>query len=273
MRFLFVLIIIACLGLGSWYALKHGDQVLRLMPINVASGEFQTLEIRHPADEIMQNHKRELLKNQSYTFLETKLLFHPYLLMDVKFAKPQGGTEEGVLLWGLHDGEMVIKTASWETSHGFEDCLIARANSNDLKIIAALNELGGSAEKEKLYAFFKIEPETMDKWIEHCRSKKLIVMQQQTLRLHLQNHRLVSNPITHFDQQLVAQPAMPAHRIKGKYSISQIKNLAQMAFGSAFAIRRTEEIYLPVYAIPVQNPDGSILTTYWNALNGQRIDF
>jgi len=41
--------------------------------------------------------------------------------------------------------------------------------------------------------------------------------------------------------------------------------------GKDFAIRKTTEIFLPVYSIVVQNPDGSQMTTYWNALNGKRL--
>jgi len=47
---------------------------------------------------------------------------------------------------------------------------------------------------------------------------------------------------------------------------------AKAAFGDDFAIRKTTEIFLPVYSIVVQNPDGSHMTTYWNALNGKNID-
>jgi len=43
-------------------------------------------------------------------------------------------------------------------------------------------------------------------------------------------------------------------------------------FGEDFAIRRTREVYLPVYEIGVQHTDGSILTTYWNGLTGKQID-
>ena len=43
-------------------------------------------------------------------------------------------------------------------------------------------------------------------------------------------------------------------------------------FGEDFVIRKTQEVYLPIYNIAVQNPDGSILTTYWNGVNGQQVD-
>jgi hypothetical protein len=62
-----------------------------------------------------------------------------------------------------------------------------------------------------------------------------------------------------------------APRIARKYSPSQIEKITQAAFGPGFTIRKTNEIYLPIYAISVLNPDGTIFTTYWNALNGKKL--
>jgi hypothetical protein len=59
--------------------------------------------------------------------------------------------------------------------------------------------------------------------------------------------------------------------VKKRYRSSQIETIAKAAFGNDFAIRKTTEIFLPVYSIVVQNPDGSQMTTYWNALNGKRL--
>ena len=56
-----------------------------------------------------------------------------------------------------------------------------------------------------------------------------------------------------------------------RFRTSQIETTAKAAFGNDFAIRKTTEIFLPVYSIVVQNPDGSQMTTYWNALNGKKL--
>jgi hypothetical protein len=47
--------------------------------------------------------------------------------------------------------------------------------------------------------------------------------------------------------------------------------MSRAAFGNDFAIRRTIDLFLPVNCIVVQNPDGSIHTSHWNALNGKQI--
>jgi hypothetical protein len=272
MRIGIFLLTLCILGGGGWYAWKHGAQIHQFVQQGLPYSEFRTLEIRYSADEIMQLHKNELLKNKNYSFLEPRLLFYPYLLMEVKYSKEGGATNEGSLLWGLHDGEMVTHTASWEKTHGFEDCLAAKATKNDFKIIEALITNGNAIDREKFYNLFSVDQDVIDRWVESCREKKLIAVSGNKFRLHFQNPHLQTEPITIVDQPLVTQPAKQSHKVKGHYSISQITQFAQTAFGTDFAIRKMQEVYLPVYSILVQNPDGSVLTTYWNALNGKKME-
>ncbi|MFZ0565237.1 MAG: hypothetical protein WAM28_03545 [Chlamydiales bacterium] len=231
--------------------------------------EFHTLEIRYTAEEIMAAHKQELLKRKGYNYLEPKLMFYPYLLMDVKYSKSGFLTGEGILLWSLTDGEMVIDTTSWEQTHGYEDCLLTKVDKNDIKILKTIIEVGGAIDRERLYQKFKVDHDILDDWIESCKSKKLIVMSGNQFRLHFENPRLEIRPVTHLHQAIVTQPAKYSLRMKKRYTPSQIMKLSQIIFGNDFAIRKTQEVFLPVYIIAIQNPDGSLLTTHWNALNGK----
>ncbi|MFN0064647.1 MAG: hypothetical protein ACKVOH_00235, partial [Chlamydiales bacterium] len=79
-------------------------------------------------------------------------------------------------------------------------------------------------------------------------------------------------PITHLAEPLVTQEGKSNVKMKKRYSVSQIRKLTEIAFGTNFAIRKMQQVFLPVYMISVQNPDGSVRTTHWNALNGQRFD-
>jgi hypothetical protein len=271
MRITGILVALCLLASGGWYLWQRTDHTAFTDP-TLAMGEFRTLEIRHTAEEVMQTQKAYLLKQASYTFLEPKLLFYPYLCMDVKYAKAQGETGEGTLLWGLEDGEMVIHTGTWEKTHGFEDCLAVNADKHDFHIIDILLRNGGSVDKEKFYQQLHTDPKIVERWLQNCQEKKLIVTQGNKFRLHFQTPKMQTSPVTTLDQPLVAQPTKHSHKIRGRYSPNQIKRLAETAFGDDFAIRKTEVVFLPVIAILVQNPDGSILTTYWNALNGKRFD-
>jgi hypothetical protein len=229
------------------------------------------LEVRYSAETIMEAHRKELLKGSDHVFLEPTLKFVPYLLMDVKYIRNSEKTGEGVILWGLVDGEMVINTATWEVTHGFTDCIASNATRYEFKIINALAARGGAWDRDGLSKFLNIENSILDTWVDSCRKKSLIVQNGNTYRLHLQNPKLQVIPETKLEQWLVTKPTKHALRVKKRYRASQIETTAKAAFGHEFAIRKTTEIFLPVYSIVVQNPDGSQMTTYWNALNGKRL--
>ena len=78
-------------------------------------------------------------------------------------------------------------------------------------------------------------------------------------------------PETKLEHCLVTKPTKKAIRVKRRYRPAQIEAIARAAFGNDFAVRKTTEIFLPVHSIVVQNPDGTKMTTYWNALNGKRL--
>lgn len=231
---------------------------------------FQTLEVRYSAESIMEAHRKDLLKDSDHVFVEPSLKFIPYLLMDVKYTRSQEKTGEGIILWGLVDGEMVINTSTWEKTHGFTDCITSNATRQEFKIINALASRGGTWDREGLSKFLNLENNILDTWVESCRKKSLIVQMGNSYRLHLQNPRLQVIPETKLEHWLVTKPSKHAQRVKRRYRPAQIEVTARAAFGHDFAIRKTTEIFLPVYSIVVQNPDGSQMTTYWNALNGKR---
>jgi hypothetical protein len=256
---------------GSYWTWNYHPKVRTKIEDLLSSATFQTLEVRYSAESIMDAHRKELLKDSDHVFLEPTLKFVPYLLMDVKYNRSYDKTGEGVILWGLVDGEMVINTGTWEKTHGFTDCIASNATRQEFRIINALASRGGYWDRDGLSKFLNIENNILDTWVDSCRKKSLIVQNGNTYRLHLQNPKLQVIPETKLDQWLVTKPTKHALRVKKRYRPTQIENIAKAAFGSDFAIRKTTEIFLPVYSIVVQNPDGSQMTSYWNALNGKRL--
>lgn len=271
MRIVTLLIACVVLALGGFWAWIYFPGFRSKIEDYLSSGTFQTLEVRFSAESIMEKHRRELLKDSDHVFLEPTLKFVPYLLLDVKYLRSNERTGEGVILWGLVDGEMVINTGTWEKTHGFTDCIASNATRHEFKVINALASHGGAIDRDGLSKFLNIENNVLDSWVDSCRKKSLIVQNGNTFRLHLQNPRLQVIPETKLDQWLVTKPTKRALRVKKRYRPSQIENIAKAAFGNEFAIRKTTEIFLPVYSIVVQNPDGSQMTSYWNALNGKRL--
>lgn len=271
MRLFTTLIILAGFGFGGWWLWNNNPQVRNLLSSYVENGEFLTLEARFTPEQIMQQHRQELLSDDKHTYLDPSLKFHPYLLMEVKFTQPDKKTREGVILWSMVDGEMVLNTETWEKTHGFEDAIRAKANPTDFKVLNVLARHNGSFTKGELEKELHLEADIVQPWIESVKQKRLITQKGDQLQLHLQNPKLNVAPQTKVTQWLVTKPYNHAQRETTKYSSSQLTRIAEAAFGSDFTIRTTSNVFLPVYSIEVQNPDGSVLTSFWNALNGQRI--
>ncbi len=271
MRFIFTLLSLGALGYGGWWTNLHHPEFKNQIIEYVNRGSFHTLEVRYTANQIMEVHRRDLLKDNRHKYLEPQLKFYPYLMMEVKYNTTPEKTREGIILWDLRDGEMVIDTRAWEKTHGFGDCIHASTDRHEFKILNILARKGGSIDRDGLSQALRVENDVLDAWIDSCRRKKLIVQAGNRYRLHLQNPKLKTVPETQIDEKLVTMPYKNAVRLPRRFALSQVEKLTKAAFGNDFAIRKTSDVYLPVHCIVVQNPDGSIHTSHWNALNGQRL--
>ncbi len=148
MRKLFLVLLLICASAGGYFLWKKPA----LMQV-VTGKEFYTFKLKFTADKIMEAHKKDLLKVAGSTFSEPKISYFPYLLMEVKYTKGESETREGMLLWGLSDGEMVVDADLWTKTHGFEDCLMAGVNADDFKVLRTLAANSGALEKAKLLQF------------------------------------------------------------------------------------------------------------------------
>jgi hypothetical protein len=234
-------------------------------------GNFHTLEVRYNANQIMDKHRRNLLKDSRHRFLDPVLEFYPYLMMEVKYTSPDDKTHESVILWDLIDGEMVISTKDWEKTHGFGDCILADTTPQEFKILNILAKKGGAVDRDGLSRALQVEHEVLNTWLDTLRKKKLIIQAGNHYKLHFQHPKLRTIPETKLDERLVTKPYKDAVRLGRHFSPGQIERTARAAFGQNFAIRKMDDVYLPVHSITVQNPDGSVHTSHWNALNGKRL--
>lgn len=260
------------LGVGGWFLFDNSTSFREMMYSYIENGELLTLEARFSADQIIKIHQRELLPDGQYTFQEPLLKFYPYLLMEVKYILQTGKTREGVMLWSLVDGEMVMDTETWEKTHGFQDAINAGANRSDFLVMNTLAQYRGALPLSRLQRELNLEEEEFERIIEGARKKFLIIIKGNEAALHFQEPRFLVAPETRIHQSLVTKPYDHAQTIVKRYSRKQIEQTARAAFGNDFAVRDTKIVFLPVYSIGVLNPDGSVLTSYWNALNGNRVD-
>ena len=191
--------------------------------------------------------------------------------MEVKFTNKNCKTEEGIILWDLIDGEMVIDTRRWEKTHGFSDCINANADHYEYEILKTIVQNGGRATHQTLVNTLKLDPNLVDSWIERAHKKKLIIKRNNSYHIHLQTPLIDVKPTTLIAIPLVTKSYKHSEHTSRRYSPKQITRAAQAAFGEHFAIRNTQELFLPIYGITVENPDGSHHTTHWNGLNGKSI--
>ncbi|MFI0434370.1 MAG: hypothetical protein ACH350_01405 [Parachlamydiaceae bacterium] len=267
-----LLICIAVLIAGGWWIwhtptlANLKDQLLQY----IDNRDIVTLEARLLPEQVIQMHRNELLGNEKRTIQNTILKYYPYLLLDVKYPE-NAKTREGVILWGLNDGEMVLNTETWETTHGYHDCLECEAGRSDFKIMQAIARRQGTMTLEELQKELQVERDVLNTWLESAKKKHLIVQKGNSFQLHFESPKFLMTPQTKIKQHLVLKPLGDGQKAPRTYTHNQILNMTQAAFGSDFKIRSETEIFLPIYSIEVLNPDGSIQVTEWNALTGNQI--
>jgi hypothetical protein len=259
--------VLLALSIGGWWVWSQSDIGYTLRSY-VENGEILTLEARYSAEQLMRSYRKELLPGDKYSFREPALKFHPYLLMEVKYLLPNGKTEEGSILWSMVNGEMVLDTDTWQETHGFEDAITNRANSSDFQLMNVLAAHRGALSVPFLQRELKVDANTMNTMLQAAEKKHFVVMRGKEAVLHFQNPYFNVPPRTNITQSLVTRPYTRAERVSRRYTRSQIEQTALAAFGNDFAIRNSKEVFVPVYSIEVQNPDGTVLTSYWNAITG-----
>lgn len=271
MKFIAIFSLIAVFVILGWY-MDYNTQMLDGVKNYIENSEILTLEARYTPEQIMEAHIAELLGDRSQrSFGDPNLKFYPYLLMEVKYMQQDRKTKETTILWSQVDGEMVLNTDTWETTHGFEDTISAGATHQDFKILNTLAKKRGALPKDQLAKELNVEPSLLDSWLDSARAKQLIVQKGSDIQLHFENPLFLVLPQTKMNHRLVTKPYTNAQRAPKRFSRSQIEKGAKAAFGAEFTVRNLKEVFLPVYSIPILNPDGSIHTSFWNALNGHQI--
>ena len=271
MRFLTTLITLCAMGYGVYlldqkYPSLKNEAIDR---INIRT--FQSIESRFTESQIIEKEHLKCRKESTYPSQASPLSFWPHLLMEVKYTTPKFETEEGIILWDLMDGEMVLEIKSWNKTHGFADCINAGADKYEYQILQTIARNGGKADRDALRNSLKIEVSIFEASLERARRKKLIVKQGDLYRIHLCRPLIAVPPTTKIDSPFVIKNCKHNERVHWKYSPNQIKRASEAAFGPDFAIRSAQVIFLPIYELTIQSSDGSFMTTYWNAFNGKRV--
>ena len=166
-----------------WNYSVFGD----LIQSYVENGEIVTLEARYTPEQVMQAHHEELIPNDRYTFKEPACKYYPYLLLEVKYPQSNGKTKEGIILWSMVDGEMVIDANTWQKTHGFEDAINAGATASDFQILNTLAAYRGALVLPRLQSELGVDDQSMKKMLDSVVNKQLVIMRGTEAALHFQN--------------------------------------------------------------------------------------
>lgn len=263
---------VALLGFGSYLAWQHRDELPHSFDFSLSENEpTYTFEIVYTPEQIMQKNQKELLRTGEHTFSKAYVKFVPMVLMHVKYAQDYKRTEEAECLWDLQSGEMVVDTSSFETTHGFEDCITSRATLDDFRIIHAILRHANSISKDQLAQELGLEQDILTERLDTMRKKHLIIQKLDTITLHFQNPFIKVSPKTKISQSLVQKVISKENQVMARFSKDDVRKVAYAAFGQDFAIRSVQEVYLPVVFLEVQNPDGSTLKVSYNAITGKKL--
>lgn len=256
-------IAMALASLAIWTVWHHLDYV--------ENGDFLTLEARYTPDEILDAQRTRLLGGSARSFKNVSIKYHPYLMLEVKYLSPDKQSREGNVLWSLYDGEILLNSETGDRTHGYHDAIVNQATRNDYKLLHALAKQGGALPLDQLQRELRLDEDGIDNWVNSARTKHLVTQKGNAIQLHFQNPKLVLTPQSIIAQRVVTKPYAQADWLPKRFSSSQIQAGAKAAFGSDFSVRSTQEIYLPLFSVEVLNPDGSVMTSYWNPLNGRQV--
>ncbi len=258
---------------GIWLSYEQKEELSSFLPTTVKQKQVLTFATHFSSDDILKANQHELLPSSEYCLQRASLLYFPYVLFDAKSSHTENATEDSRLIFSLENAELVLDTSTFETSHGFEDCLNAKATSDDFRILLALEKNGGSMSKEALAKELGLDFDHFMHELDILRKKQLIVTKGDSVRIHLEHPRLKVAPRTIIASPLVTKTIERKNIFDASYSKGAIRKLAKAAFGKDFTIKKEQEIYIPFYEICIKNPDDSIHKTYWNALTGKKLEW
>lgn len=271
MRILSTLFTIALLGYGVLWLSKHHPEVSEKAFSFIQSKPRLALQPQFTPEQVIEQHTRLLTANRAVIQGSPHITYTPILLMEVKYADTSYTTGEGPLLWDLSDGEMILDINTWQKSHGLSDCIRADATKQECKVVALMAKKGGQLGREALRKNLHVDGDLLDQWLDDCRRKKLLVPSGNGYRLHIQDPKFPTSPVSIVDTTLTTYSTKKAELASKRFNTSSITSFAEAYFGSDFAIKSVEEVLLPIYAITTESCDGRMKTYFFNGLTGREL--
>ncbi|MEI6532119.1 MAG: hypothetical protein WCN87_04810 [Chlamydiota bacterium] len=248
---------------GGYWIKERYPPAEKLLSKILHSSSIQIIEPGFSLDYIIEK------TGKKHSPLSAEVRYYPYAVLEVKYSRSPKKTEEAFMLWSLTNAELVLSTKTWQTTHGFQDCLIAKSDHMDIKILKSLS--AGPLSRQKIAAELHLENEELGVFLQACCAKKLIIHREHDYRVHLDTPYLTTRPITKLEIPLTYKPMKSLEPLPQRYPLESIVAFASSIFKDDFCIRSSQQVYLPVYCLTFQGDEGPATTSYWNSLNGREL--
>lgn len=264
------LVVVAGICLGGYLLYENQKDYLHNLVLQPQKAEsIICFESDFTPEMLQKQLEKKLLKNERYSFADSQYLYLPHLLVDVKYSPDGRSTQTSKMLWDMQNGELILDTRTFETTSGFQDCLTSKANTEDFRILNLLAQSGGSISKERLINQLGYDEDLASARIDALRKKQLVTSLNDTVRIHVENSFFSVAPKTNITLPLVTKKSVRGQLVSNCYSSKELLAMISSAFGSDLAVRQSQIVYIPIIQLDIANPDGSIRTTYWNAITGK----
>ena len=140
----------------------------------------------------------------------------------------------------------------------------------EFKVLNLLAKKGGAIDRGGLSKILHVDPEVLNAWLRQLPQKKAHRPSGNYFKLHFQQPKFCSIPETKLDERLVTKPYKDAILFGRHFIPGQIERPARSLW-SKFRHPYYDRRLSPCPRITVQNPDGSVHTSHWNAMNGKRL--
>lgn len=138
-----IALVVLTLGALAYWMLSDQETIQKTLGRHLERSPILTLKAYYTP---------EMIQEKQGTDTEPLLTFYPYLLMEVQYLTSTQKLQEGMLLWSTVDGEMVLDTATWETTDGFDKVLRGQAK------VAEMRELIPEVPRTKIRQWLATKP-------------------------------------------------------------------------------------------------------------------
>lgn len=269
-RSLVWLMVLGIAAAAGYWAYTHTERLQQYVLPSTKEESIDTFEALILPNDLLTK-QPHLLTTQGHSFGPVTLYFAPQLLLSVKYSHDSKSSKASTAVWDMIDGELVIDTNTFDHTQGFADCLASQAGADDFRILRTLTQSGGTLSKEAIIKELGGDDSAICERIENLKKRHLVIIANDVVRIHVESPLFKIEPSTLLTKPIVHRTTLYGNLLPTTFSKSDIETLVKAAFGQDLAIRNSRLVYIPTYEIQVNNPDGSVRKTYWNAISGKEM--